>query len=141
MAEREFALLCQSAAHLDTRSEYELFVSQLVLDECQDGDPIAAAERMTALAGLPLLHQSSEATALAASLIRHLPLPRKVESNSFHIAIAAVHGLHYLLTWNCTHIANAAWRKKIEAICRAAGCEPPTICTPRELIAKEESHD
>jgi len=42
--------------------------------------------------------------------------------------------LDYLLTWNCVHIANATMRGKIEAICRAAGCEPPIICTPVELV-------
>jgi hypothetical protein len=93
---------------------------------------------MTALAGLPLLHQSVDATALAASLVRHIPLPRKAEADALHIAIATVHGMQYLLSCNCTHIANAALRKKIEAVCRASGCEPPTICTPRELIGKEE---
>lgn len=42
--------------------------------------------------------------------------------------------MDYLLTWNCTHIANAALRGKIEAICRATGFEPPVICTPVELV-------
>ena len=50
---------------------------------------------------------------------------------------AAVHGLQYLLTWNCTHIANATFRSRIEAICRAAEVEPPLICTPLELMPPE----
>ena len=32
------------------------------------------------------------------------------------------------------HIANAMLRGRIEAICRAAGYEPPVICTPLELV-------
>jgi len=40
----------------------------------------------------------------------------------------------YLLSWNCKHIANAALRSRIEAICRLAGFEPPVICTPLELV-------
>lgn len=47
--------------------------------------------------------------------------------------MAAVHGMDYLLTWNCRHIANATLRVKIEELCRDAGFEPPTICTPLEL--------
>jgi hypothetical protein len=43
-----------------------------------------------------------------------------------------------LVTWNCTHIANAKMRGRIEAICRGAGFDPPIICTPIEL-AKEET--
>jgi hypothetical protein len=40
----------------------------------------------------------------------------------------------YLLTWNCKHIANAQMQKTVAEICRAAGYEPPTICTPEELM-------
>jgi hypothetical protein len=52
--------------------------------------------------------------------------------DALHIAVATVHGMDYLLTWNCTHIANAITRPKIELICRVAGYEPPVICTPPE---------
>jgi hypothetical protein len=54
--------------------------------------------------------------------------------DAFHIAIAAVNGVNYLLTWNYKHIANATLRGRIEQICRDAGYEPPTICTPDELM-------
>ncbi len=54
--------------------------------------------------------------------------------DALHIAIAAVNGMDYLLTWNCTHIANAATRHKIEAICRKSGYEPVVLCTPEELM-------
>jgi hypothetical protein len=60
-------------------------------------------------------------------------LPEKVTSDALHIAIAAVNGMDYLLTWNCKHIANVTLRPQIEAVCRAAGYEPPLICTPEEL--------
>lgn len=42
---------------------------------------------------------------------------------------------YYLLTWNCTHIANASIRGKIEDACREEGMRPPIICTPEELEA------
>ena len=51
-----------------------------------------------------------------------------------HVAIAAVNGMDYLLTWNCRHLANAAIRGKIEDACREAGMQPPIICTPEELM-------
>jgi len=47
--------------------------------------------------------------------------------------------MDYLLTWNMTHIANAAIRDQIEEICRSSGHEPPIMCTPEELI--EESNE
>lgn len=67
---------------------------------------------------------------LGRELIRRNALPAKSEIDAYHVAIAAVNGVEYLLTWNCTHIANAHTRPKIEAACRALGYEPPIICTP-----------
>ena len=58
----------------------------------------------------------------------------RAEADAMHIAIAAAHGVEYLLTWNCTHIANAQMRPAIERLCREEGFEPPILCTPEELL-------
>jgi len=63
-----------------------------------------------------------------------VPLPPKAAADALHIAIAPVNGMDYLLTWNCTHIANATLRASIENVCRENGFEPPVICTPDELL-------
>ncbi len=118
------------AAH---RDKFELYSSRLVVLECQGGDAQAAVDRLAALAGIPLLQQGSEVSALAEALMRDVPLPVTAVADSLHIATAAVHGMKYLLTWNCAHIANVVLRPQIEAVCRAAGFEPPLICTPEEL--------
>ena len=64
-------------------------------------------------------------------------MPRKAAIDAAHVAIATVHGIDYLVTWNCTHIANAEMRSRIEAVCRSAGFEPPILCTPEELAGQE----
>lgn len=46
----------------------------------------------------------------------------------------AVHGIDYLLTWNCKHIANAEMQTAVNRICRSAGYEPPVICTPGGIV-------
>jgi len=89
---------------------------------------------MAALDGLPELGLTEPAEVLAARLLAGAALPQKTNADALHIAITAVHGMDYLLTWNCTHIANAIMRPKIELICRTAGYEPPVICTPPELV-------
>jgi hypothetical protein len=123
------------------RDGFDLYSSRLVVQECQAGDAQAAADRLAALAGIPLLEQGAEAAELAEALVRGVPLPEKAGADALHIATAAVHGMQYLLTWNCTHIANAVMRPRIEAVCRAAGFEPPLICTPEELPTEGASHD
>ena len=89
--------------------------------------------RLAVLDGVPVLAQTLEAETLADILLREVPLPPKAAADALHIAIAAVHGVAFLLTWNCTH-ANATLRPRIESICRQLGYEPPVICTPLELL-------
>ena len=116
------------------RPSFELFISEIVISEAAAGDEEAAIRRVGAINGLPELDVSEKVEALAAKLLEGAALPSKAKSDALHIAIAAVHGMEYLLTWNCKHIANAAMRPRIESICRAAGYEPPVICTPLELM-------
>lgn len=119
------------------RPGFELVVSQLVLDECAAGDPDAAAARLGVLAGLPVLASSEAVDALTEDLVATVPFPPRAVGDAFHIALAAVHGIDYLLTWNCTHIANAILRGRASSVCSANGYTVPVICTPEELIGDE----
>lgn len=116
------------------RSSFELFISEFVIAEASLGNPEAAKKRLEAIAGLPELSTANEVRMLANALISEGAIPTKAEVDAFHIAVAAVNGLEYLLTWNCAHIANALMRPRIEAVCRQQGVEPPIICTPQELM-------
>jgi hypothetical protein len=86
------------------------------------------------LEGIPELEASDAAEELGNILVTTGPIPEKARIDAYHIATATVHGIEYLLTWNCTHIANAVIRPRIEAICRDHDYEPPIICTPQELM-------
>lgn len=116
------------------RQDFAFFISQFVIDEASLGDPDAARRRLEMLVGVPLLDANEDVNTLADELMKRVPLPSKAVADSLHIAIATVHGMDYLLTWNCTHIANAALRASIELVCRENGYEPPVICTPEELL-------
>jgi hypothetical protein len=116
------------------RQDFELFTSQFVIDEASLGDPDAARRRLEALVNVPLLGLSDDVYALATGLVGRVPLPAKAAADALHIAVATVNGMDYLLTWNCTHIANATLRGGIEMVCRDGGYEPPVICTPDELL-------
>ena len=117
---------------------YELFVSQLVVREAMGGDEVAARERAAFLKGIPQLAITDAAGDLAAKLVESGAVPRKAAEDALHIAIAAVHGVEYLPTWNCKHIANATMRQAIEGECRDAGYAPPVICTPEELTNDDQ---
>jgi predicted nucleic acid-binding protein len=115
---------------------FQLYISQLVVDEARAGDPFAARERLKVLQGLPLLDITPEVTELASGILATGIIPRKAATDAAHIAIAAVHGMDFLVTWNCVHIANAANAKALARICREHAFECPVICTPEELMGE-----
>ena len=113
---------------------FTLVVSELVREEASGGDPVASAERLAAIEDLPILSISDEAVLLAGQLVGSGPIPDSAAADALHIAVAAVNGVDYLLTWNCKHLANAVHRPQIEAMVEKAGYACPIICTPEELM-------
>lgn len=112
---------------------YELFVSQVVIAEASAGSPGPANDRTTFIRDFQVLEVSTESGELADVLVARHAVPAIAAEDALHIALAAVHGMDYLLTWNCKHIANAVRRLAIDKVCRRSGYEPPIICTPEEL--------
>lgn len=113
---------------------FDLRTSQLTLDEASRGDPLAAQARLASLSGMPILGLTAPALQLGQELVAQLAIPAKAVDDAYHVAIAAVHGMEYLATWNCRHIANAHMRQKIVHICQQAGFTPVVIATPQELF-------
>jgi len=120
------------------RGEFELFASSAVLDEARDGDPKLAAERLQFLEEVILLEVSDKAHELKFELLRRTQIPVKAENDALHIAVATVHGMEFLATWNCKHIANAVTLPLVYEVCRTNGYEPPLVCTPYELLGESD---
>ena len=116
-------------------AHFEIFVSDVVVQEVATGEAVMAAMRMELIKPFVRLEGNDMAKELTKALIYGGPLPEKAARDAAHIALSAVHGMHFLLTWNCTHIANAMMYGKMREICAAHGCECPVICTPDELLA------
>ncbi len=118
----------------ERRQRYELYVSAFVLDEASQGDAAAAAARVEVLKECRVLAYAAEAEALTRALLGSRLIPAKAAADAAHIAVASVHGMDFLLTWNCRHIANAAIVERLRAICIREGHAAPVICTPHELM-------
>jgi hypothetical protein len=116
------------------RGEYELFTSAIVLDESSVGDAAMADARFASLSGIPLLDENADAKSLSRHLLEESIIPAVAAPDAFHLAIAAVHRMDFLLTWNCKHLHNPHLERRIEAACHAHGWESPVICTPAELM-------
>ena len=108
-----------------------------MIEECSRGDSQLAERRLRELSQMGVRATTDNAAQLASTLLARGLVPQTSVADALHIALATTHGMDFLLTWNFKHIANANMRARIEHGCRLEGYEPPTICTPEELV--EES--
>ena len=121
------------------KEKYQLFLSQYVLDEASSGDTDAAKKRMEMLEGIDLLSVDEEVIQLAKVILSTGIIPIKASTDAGHIAVATRHGIDFIITWNCTHIANAEILSRINYIVSKEGYFLPIICTPDELFGGEEN--
>ena len=121
----------------EEKSKFQLFISQLVIAEASGGHPEAADRRIKALDSIPELPIDEEIGHFAKLLMSGGGIPPSSEADALHVAIAAVHRVDYLLTWNCRHINNASTKPIIRSLCDQAGYIFPEICTPQELLSEE----
>ena len=112
---------------------FDLYSSLVVAKEVRAGDPEAARRRVAALEGIPELDVSNAEQLLARKLIDGKAVPKEYPDDALHIAVAAVHGMDYLVSWNFKHITNGHTIPLVERICREAGYGCPCICTPQML--------
>jgi len=116
------------------RGSFSCYVSQVVADEASAGDPDEIRKRLEVIRGLPLLEVTESAQSLAGAIVASGVIPPRAVRDAAHIATAAVHGVDYLLTWNCRHLANAQIMRRIEEVCDKSSYRMPLICTPEELM-------
>ncbi|MBD2500960.1 type II toxin-antitoxin system VapC family toxin [Anabaena azotica] len=116
------------------RSQFNLYASQAVVKEVSQGDAEMASRRLEILHNFLLLDLNQSVLDLAERFLERSNLPAKADVDALHIAVATVHGMDYLLTWNCKHIANAQIQGKLAEISLDFGYELPILCTPYELL-------
>ncbi|RKY25107.1 MAG: hypothetical protein DRP83_06665 [Planctomycetota bacterium] len=115
-------------------TDFDCFVSILVVQEASGGDSEAAADRLAAIADMPVLQIDEKAEQLAELLIVDGPIPEQKPEDALHIALAARDGIEYLLTWNFSHIHNAQMELSIRRIVERFGYQCPIFCSPEELM-------
>lgn len=124
---------------LEEKQKYESYISELVLAEASSGNAEAAERRLKSLENIPELPIDEEIGDFAQYLMSGGGIPPSSEADALHVAIAAIHRIDFLLTWNCRHINNAATKPIIRKLCEQAGYAFPEICTPLELMSEDFS--
>ena len=122
----------------EQRADYRVVTSQFVIDEATEGAPDAARRRLKMLNGVPILLHSERVEEIAEELIRRSLMPKKAKLDALHIASAAAGGVHYLLTQNCKHIANAHVLPRVYDLLEELGLPRLLICTPAEFLGGQD---
>jgi predicted nucleic acid-binding protein len=118
----------------ESRHDFHIYTSELVLTEVSAGNLEAAKRRIQIIKDINRLIIDDEVKNLAAQLVHEKAVPSSANADAIHIAVAAVHRIDYLLTWNFRHIDNAAKKPAMRIVCSTLGYRCPEICTPLELI-------
>lgn len=118
------------------REAFELFVSEAVLAEVRRGDADAATRRIAAAGGIPVLSTSPAAEQLAVALLSAAALPPKAAIDALHVASAAVHGMHFLLTWNCAHNSRPRGSRDYRHHRRRGESDPRCHCARARLRSR-----
>lgn len=61
----------------------------------------------------------------------------EIRAGDDNAAAKRVRAVEDILTWNCAHIANPHWMKKISDIVVAHGFRMPVVCNPQALLEGE----
>ena len=95
-----------------------------------------ARQRLELVAQIKLLELTDEANALTTQILGSSLIPADADRDAAHIALATVHKMDVMLSWNCRHIANAAIQARLRCLAEKAGFAFPVLCTPDELTGE-----
>ncbi len=118
----------------EVRYEYELVISQAVIDELRHPDYQHSSEALTLIEGVSELVVNEEIREIVTLYIQHFIMPRNPLGDALHLAFASHYKCDYLLTWNCRHIANPNKFRHIRLVNTSLGLYVPTLCTPNQLL-------
>jgi predicted nucleic acid-binding protein len=119
------------------RATHNLFISAEVFDELSHPASRNRQEALQLVASIPRLAITDDVRGLARLLVREKVMPAPVAVDAVHVAVATVHGVDYLLSWNVRHQANPNKLEHLRTVCRRVGLMPPQIVTPDLLWETE----
>ena len=116
------------------RHHYELVTSSAVLEELEEWTHPSKTAAQDLLVELPLVPVVSEIDAIVDAYVARHVMPRDPRGDALHLALASYHRCHFLLTWNCRHLANANKFEHIRFVNAELGLFSPALTTPVELL-------
>jgi len=126
------------------KDRFGLYVSEAVMAEIQAGDREVADRRLQLVQDLPILEQTEDVQVLARHYDKALGLSGKARADIPHFAFAVAYEMDYLVTWNCSPIANGEMIKRLMKVNNELKRPTPLIVTPEEILEsllEDMNHD
>lgn len=114
---------------------FDLVTSVAVVEELQRGHHPRREDALALVSELPLLPIEDEVYEVVDTHVEQTVMPRDPRGDALHLALASYHRCHFLLTWNCAHLANASKVEHIRHVNHLLGLFVPILTTPVELLS------
>jgi predicted nucleic acid-binding protein len=118
----------------EQRPHYDVVTSISVLDELEQGSHPNKKQALEFTSDLPLVPVVGAIEAIVDAYISRQVMPADPRGDALHLALASYHRCHFLLTWNCRHLANANKFEHIRHVNTEMGLFCPILTTPFELL-------
>lgn len=115
-------------------SEYDVFSSILVQREIECMEEPHRSSYLNLVKPLEQLELSEEVAILADGYIDRGIFHRKYIADAIHVALASVHKIDYIVTWNFGYLANVRKQARLRLFNTSAGFFSPVIITPEFLV-------
>lgn len=122
------------------RQSFELVTSLPVIDELESGNHPKKKDVLELVSELDVLSLDDPIERIVSEYIRTKLMPKNPKGDALHLALASYHNCHFLLTWNCAHLANANKFEHIRHMNTMLGLCVPILTTPVELMTLKESN-
>lgn len=122
----------QSAKH----GKFILYSSNLLSDEIKKTPNARLRKQLIdsvegySIQTLPI---SEEVEQLANIYVKEKTIPSKYIADAIHIAVAAIHNIPVLVSWNFEHIVKHKTRVEVNRLNNKAGYPQIDICSPEEV--------
>lgn len=114
--------------------EMDAVISTITLLEIRNTPNENKRQKMEILLqNITVLSFSNEADNLAQEYVRRGIFSDKYTSDANHVALAVVHGIGYLASWNFRHLVKVNTRREVNLVNALEGYNPIEIVAPPEL--------
>ena len=119
------------------RTGYTLVTSKYVLAELGLAPSVKQAQMLDLISQVPLVEEPPGLDDVVAYYVEHHLMPVDAQGDAAHLALASMHAIDFLLTWNCRHLANANKIQHIGVLNGRLGLHVPVITTPLTLLSED----